>query len=62
MQGGAAALKEVRFWREYDTILKGFMDFYLHKIEPKRIRVMQRLAKEASVYPPTVDYRKEAWG
>jgi len=28
VQGGAAALKEVRFWREYDTILKGFMDFY----------------------------------
>ncbi len=26
--GGAAALKEVRFWREYDTILKGFIDFY----------------------------------
>ena len=41
---------------------QGFMDYYLHKIEPKRIRVMQRLAKEASVYPPTVDYRKEAWG
>ncbi len=26
--GGAAALKEVRFWREYDTLLKGFIDFY----------------------------------
>jgi hypothetical protein len=26
--GGAAALKEVRFWKEYDTILKGFIDFY----------------------------------
>jgi hypothetical protein len=23
-----AALKEVRFWKEYDTILKGFIDFY----------------------------------
>jgi hypothetical protein len=28
IQGGAAALKEVRFWHEYDTILKGFIDFY----------------------------------
>ena len=26
--GGADALKEVRFWKEYDTILKGFIDFY----------------------------------
>jgi hypothetical protein len=26
--GGAAALKEVRFWREYDILLKGFIDFY----------------------------------
>jgi hypothetical protein len=28
IKGGAAALKEVRFWREYDTVLKGFIDFY----------------------------------
>jgi hypothetical protein len=26
--GGASALQEVRFWQEYDTILKGFLDFY----------------------------------
>jgi len=26
--GGVAALKEVRFWQEYDAILKGFLDFY----------------------------------
>ena len=26
--GGVAALQEVRFWREYDTLLKGFIDFY----------------------------------
>lgn len=26
--GGAEALKEVRFWKEYDTLLKGFIDFY----------------------------------
>jgi hypothetical protein len=26
--GGVAALKEVRFWQEYDTLLKGFIDFY----------------------------------
>lgn len=28
VQGGAEALKAVRFWKEYDTILKGFIDFY----------------------------------
>jgi hypothetical protein len=28
IQGGVDALKEVRFWKEYDTILKGFIDFY----------------------------------
>ena len=26
--GGMAALREVRFWQEYDAILKGFIDFY----------------------------------
>lgn len=26
--GGAAMLKEVQFWKEYDIILKGFIDFY----------------------------------
>ena len=26
--GGAAALRDVRFWREYDIILEGFLDFY----------------------------------
>lgn len=28
VQGGAAALKNVRFWKEYDEVLKGFIDFY----------------------------------
>jgi hypothetical protein len=28
IQGGMNALKEVRFWQEYDIILKGFIDFY----------------------------------
>ena len=28
IRGGATALKEVRFWKEYDTLLKGFIDFY----------------------------------
>ncbi|WP_422126640.1 hypothetical protein [Thioalkalivibrio sulfidiphilus] len=28
IRGGAAALREVRFWKEYDEILKGFLDFY----------------------------------
>jgi hypothetical protein len=28
IKGGAAALKDVRFWKEYDEILKGFIDFY----------------------------------
>ncbi len=26
--GGAAALEDVRFWHEYDLVLKGFIDFY----------------------------------
>jgi len=26
--GGAASLKDVRFWQEYDILLKGFIDFY----------------------------------
>lgn len=28
IQGGAEALKDVRFWHEYDAILEGFIDFY----------------------------------
>jgi hypothetical protein len=28
IQGGVAALEDIRFWREYDEILKGFIDFY----------------------------------
>jgi len=26
--GGVDALKDIRFWREYDEVLKGFLDFY----------------------------------
>ena len=28
VKGGVASLKEIGFWREYDVILKGFLDFY----------------------------------
>lgn len=28
IQGGVDALKEIRFWKEYDEVLKGFIDFY----------------------------------
>lgn len=28
IQGGAEALKDIRFWKEYDLILEGFIDFY----------------------------------
>jgi len=28
VKGGAAGLGEVRFWHEYDILLKGFLDFY----------------------------------
>jgi len=28
VKGGAAALRDIRFWKEYDTLLKGFLDFY----------------------------------
>ncbi|MCW9012893.1 MAG: hypothetical protein OQL06_03850 [Gammaproteobacteria bacterium] len=28
IQGGVDALKDIQFWKEYDQILKGFLDFY----------------------------------
>jgi hypothetical protein len=28
VQGGAAALRDLYFWQEYDEVLKGFIDFY----------------------------------
>lgn len=28
IRGGVAALKNIRFWHEYDAILEGFIDFY----------------------------------
>ncbi len=28
VEGGSSALKDIRFWQEYDQILKGFLDFY----------------------------------
>ncbi len=28
IRGGAAALRNIRFWHEYDAILEGFIDFY----------------------------------
>jgi hypothetical protein len=28
IQGGAEALRNVHFWKEYDEVLKGFIDFY----------------------------------
>jgi hypothetical protein len=28
IQGGLDALRDIRFWQEYDLILKGFIDFY----------------------------------
>ena len=28
IQGGVKALQQIRFWHEYDEILKGFLDFY----------------------------------
>jgi hypothetical protein len=28
IQGGVEALKDIRFWKEYDLILMGFLDFY----------------------------------
>jgi hypothetical protein len=28
IQGGVDALKDIRFWQEYDAILMGFLDFY----------------------------------
>ena len=28
IQGGVSALRNIKFWKEYDEILKGFIDFY----------------------------------
>jgi len=28
IQGGVEALKDIKFWKEYDEVLKGFIDFY----------------------------------
>jgi hypothetical protein len=28
IQGGSDALRDIRFWQEYDSILMGFLDFY----------------------------------
>ncbi len=28
IRGGMAALRDIRFWAEYDAVLKGFIDFY----------------------------------
>ena len=28
IRGGVEALKDIRFWKEYDLVLKGFIDFY----------------------------------
>jgi len=28
IQGGVEALKDIKFWKEYDDVLKGFIDFY----------------------------------
>jgi hypothetical protein len=28
IQGGVAALQDIRFWKEYDLVLQGFIDFY----------------------------------
>jgi hypothetical protein len=28
IQGGVEALRDIRFWREYDAVLQGFLDFY----------------------------------
>jgi len=28
IQGGVAALRDIRFWQEYDAVLQGFLDFY----------------------------------
>jgi len=28
IRGGASALRDIRFWHEYDAILEGFIDFY----------------------------------
>ncbi len=38
---------------------QAFMDFYLHRVEGKRIVTHGRFPKETALYPPPVDYRGE---
>jgi branched-chain amino acid transport system substrate-binding protein len=57
-------LPEGRDFPQGELLFRGedhqaFMDFYVSRVEGKRIRTTERIPKERGVYPATVDYRKE---
>jgi branched-chain amino acid transport system substrate-binding protein len=61
---GTTKLPEGADFPQGDLLLRaedhqGFMDFYLHRVEGKRIVTHKRLPKESTIYAPAVDYRKE---
>jgi hypothetical protein len=53
IRGGVEALKDIRFWREYDAILEGFLDFYRTFFSQVSSRNAPRLADLH--YPEAVD-------
>ena len=53
IRGGVEALKDIRFWREYDAILEGFLDFYRTFFSQVSSRNAPRL--EDLHYPEAVD-------
>jgi hypothetical protein len=53
IRGGVEALKDIRFWREYDAILEGFLDFYRTFFSQVSSRNAPRL--DDLHYPEAVD-------
>jgi branched-chain amino acid transport system substrate-binding protein len=61
---GAGKIPEGRDFPQGELLFRGedhqgFMDFYVHHVEGKRVRTTDRIPKERAIYPPEVDYRKE---
>ncbi len=53
IQGGVSALKDIRFWKEYDEIMKGFIDFYRAFFTQVSTRNAPR--PERSYYPDQIE-------
>lgn len=53
VQGGIEALKDIRFWQEYDQILKGFIDFY--RAFFTQVSTRNAPVPEASYFPDQIE-------